>query len=118
MGKKEEIRKIAIERIYRLFELAEEEFSKHPERSKRYVELALKIAKRNNAKMPHELKKNYCKKCHAFLKTENAEFKTLNGLMEITCNECGFTRKHSLIERKTTRKKSADKKGKKPPQSK
>ncbi|GEM_PF-613430 len=110
MGKKEEIRKIATERIHRLFELAEEEFALHPERSRRYVELALRIAKRNNAKMPGELKKKYCKKCGAFLhRGKNAELKESGGILEVKCAECGFVRKLSAQRKKTSEKKCGNK---------
>ena len=84
-------KEIALERIYRLFELAEAEFPKHPERSKRYVELARKIGTRNKAVIPAEFKKKFCKKCGAFLvKGKNAEWKDLGKLLEIECQECGF----------------------------
>ncbi len=84
-------KEIALERIYRLFELAEAEFPKHPERSKRYVELARKIGTRNKAIIPTELKKQFCKKCSAFLvKEKNAEWKKTGTLVEIKCKECGY----------------------------
>ena len=91
MASKNKRREIALERIYRLFELAEQEFEKHPERSKRYVELARKIGTRNKATIPAELKKQFCKKCGCFLKKgKNAEWKELGNLLEIKCQECGF----------------------------
>ena len=84
-------REIALERIYRLFELAEQEFALHSERSRRYVELARKISMRNKAPIPAELKKRFCKKCGAFLvKGKNAEEKAAGELVEIHCKECGF----------------------------
>jgi len=106
MGKKDEVRKIATERIYRLFELAGKEFLAHPERSRRYVELALKIAKRNNAKVPRELKEKYCKKCGAFLKEgKNSELKDGDGILEVKCKECGFARKLSTQSKKNISEK-------------
>src|SRR3989344_644659 len=85
---------IALERIYRLFELAEGEFAKHPERSKRYVQLARKIGTRNRAKIPNELKMQFCKKCGAFLeKGKNAEYIKEGKLLAVTCLECGFVKK-------------------------
>lgn len=83
--------KIALERIWRLFEIAEQEFALHPERSKRYVELARKISMRNKAPIPAELKKRFCKKCGAFLaKGKNCEVKALGEIEQIKCIECGF----------------------------
>lgn len=85
------VQKIALERIYRLFELAEQEFEKHPERSRRYVELARKISTRNRTRIPKELKEKFCKKCGAYLKKgKNAEIVFENGFERIVCKECGF----------------------------
>ena len=84
--------RIALERIWRLFEVAEQEFPLHPERSKRYVELARKIGSRNKATIPLELKKRYCKKCGAFLaKGKNAAWHEQENWVEISCKECGFS---------------------------
>ncbi len=82
--------KIALERIWRLFELAEQEFAAHPERSRRYVALACRISSRNKAPVPPELKKRYCKKCGAFLvEGKNSLRQETGGLLEIECKECG-----------------------------
>ena len=43
---------IAQERMNILFNRAEKEYKEHPERSHRYVELARKISKKYNAKIP------------------------------------------------------------------
>ncbi len=97
---------IGLERIYRLFELAEREFSKHPERSRRYVQTAREISKKVRARIPDELKPRFCKKCGAYLKDgKNAAVSKAGAMLEIRCAECGF-------ERKTGRKpqKKADKK--------
>ncbi len=91
MTNKNKRKEIALERIYRLFEIAEQEFEKHPERSKRYVELARKIGTRNKAVIPSELKKQFCKKCGTFLVNgKNAEWKQKGTLVEIICLECEY----------------------------
>lgn len=87
------VAKISLERIYRLFELAESEFAKHPERAKRYVELARKISRRNKAIIPQELKKKFCKKCGAFLNSKNSKIRITKGYFCVTCKECGNLRK-------------------------
>ena len=98
MGRRQIVGRIALERIYRLFELAGVEFVRHPERSNRYVQLALKIGKRCNVPVPHELKRNYCKKCHAFLKEgANAKIRVSGGILKITCTGCGVTKKISAV---------------------
>ena len=88
------IQQIALERIHRLFELAEKEFPKHPERSKRYIALAKEIGKKATMRFPDEFKTRFCKKCNAYLKKgKNAEI-TKEGTMTIVkCLECGFERK-------------------------
>jgi len=52
--------KIARERIQILFSLAEKEIKKHPERSRRYIELARKLGLRYNVRLPRELKRKFC----------------------------------------------------------
>ena len=93
---KETVQAIALERIYRLFELAEKEFSSNPERSRRYVQLARAIGKRNNVRIPKELKTKFCKKCNSFLKKgKNVELEKKGTLLIVKCKECGFERKTS-----------------------
>jgi len=60
-------RKIAKERIKILFGLAEKEFKKHPERSKRYIQLARKIGLRYNVRLTKEQKRKFCKNCNSLL---------------------------------------------------
>ena len=92
--KKNKFEKIALERIYRLFELAEQNFGQHPERSKRYVDLARKIGTRTNTRIPQELKKSFCKKCSSFLVDgKNAKLQTSGTFLVTRCLECGFERK-------------------------
>ena len=92
------VRAIALERIYRLFELAEMEFDRgNKERANRYVELARKIISRNKAVIPAELKKRFCKKCNAFLKRgKNSAWKKTAKGVEISCMECGAEFKRRL----------------------
>lgn len=92
--KRDIVRRIALERIYRLFELAEKNMEKHPERSKRYIELALKIGKRCKVSIPSELKRHFCKKCGAFLKAGvNSKMRIAKHIVKVTCLNCGYTRK-------------------------
>jgi len=58
---------IAKERIQILFDLAEKEFKKYPERSRRYVQLARKIGLRYNVRLPKEIKRKFCRKCDSLL---------------------------------------------------
>ena len=93
--KKNFVAKISLERIYRLFELADAE--KDKKRSKRYVELARKIATRNRVRIPQELKKSFCKKCGAFLKQGiNSKLRVTKSYLSVSCEECGAAKKISL----------------------
>jgi len=111
MSMNEIVRGIALERIRILFMAADKEFSEHPNRSRRYVELALKIGKKCNVPVPQELKKNYCKKCGAFLKEgRNSKIRISAGIMKITCTECNATKKIAVKrERKQVKKNQARK---------
>lgn len=98
---KDEMKSIAMQRIRKLFELAEKNFNEKPERSRRYVEIARKIAMRHNIRFDYEIKKKFCKKCGAFLLVgKNAKIRISNNIAKVTCLECGLTRKISLKREK------------------
>lgn len=88
--------KLAIERIYRLFELAEKvQTSQTPNKdkyAKRYVGLAKRIGEKLNVSIPKELKKKFCKKCFSLkvISEENPPF------LIVKCTQCGATKKYSL----------------------
>lgn len=86
---------MALERIYRLFELAGQALDEgKPERGKRYVGIARGLAKKHRVRFQQELKTKYCKKCGAFLKEGiNAELKVEGALTTVKCLECGAERK-------------------------
>ena len=83
-------KEMAYERILRLFELADMEFRKHPERSDRYVQLARRIGMRHRVRMPPELKHRICRHCHSYL-VQGATARTrLQGThISTTCLACG-----------------------------
>ena len=82
--------KLALERIYRLFELATK--TKDASLQKRYVSLAKKIGERVNVSIPAELKQTFCKKCFSMdvKTTKEAPF------LIVTCKECKTSNKFSL----------------------
>jgi ribonuclease P protein subunit RPR2 len=81
--------RIARERIKILFELAERELKEHPERSKRYVELARKIGLRYNIRFPRELKRKFCKNCNTLLKPGlTCSVRIQNKMISIKCKSC------------------------------
>ena len=89
--------KIAKERINILFNLAEKEFKKHPERSRRYVELARKMGMRCNIRLTKGQKRKFCKKCNQILipkKTAEIKIGPNKKLVEIKCLVCGSVYRH------------------------
>lgn len=86
------IEQIAIERMYRLIELAEENWNSHPERSKEYISLIKKISSRNKAGIPKEIKTKFCKKCNSFLNTKNSQIRIKHGKRSKKCLNCGAVR--------------------------
>ena len=97
MKGKEKIKRIVRERMYRLIELAGQEFPNHPERSKRYVELIRKLSQKNKVVIPKEIKPRFCKKCGSYLNPgENAKLRLTKQYRVVSCLECGFTRKLAL----------------------
>jgi ribonuclease P protein subunit RPR2 len=92
--KQNKTQKIALERIYRLFELAETIGEEKYE--KRYIELAQTIGKKTKVKIPKELKEKYCKKCLG-MRVEKREEKPF---LIIKCKKCGFEKKFALEKNK------------------
>jgi ribonuclease P protein subunit RPR2 len=88
--------KIALERIYRLFELAEEMHkSKREDKKelvKRYLSLAKRIGEKTNVSIPKKLKKRFCKNCFSM----NIEEKEEKPFLIIKCKDCEFEKKYSL----------------------
>lgn len=88
------IQQIALERIYRLMDLAIENWETHPKRSSDYLQLMKKIGMRNKVKIPKEVKKFYCKKCFSLLiKEKDKETRIKNKVLFIKCRNCNNTKK-------------------------
>ena len=82
------IEKIAVERMHRLIELAEQNWVSHPERSRDYISLIKKISSRNKAGIPKEIKQKFCKKCNSFLNSKNTQIRIKEGKKTTKCLEC------------------------------
>ncbi len=91
---KQKQKQIALERIKRLFEEAEEVFPKNKALANRYISLARKIAMKVRMPIPLEFKRRFCKHCYSYLKPGvNARIRTRGGKVIISCLECKkFTR--------------------------
>jgi dephospho-CoA kinase len=96
-GRKSLVRKISLERMYRLIELAEKNAVVFPDRSKYYIDLLWKISKRNRVRIPLELKKLFCKKCHSFfVEGKNVETRVKKKRVLKKCLNCGKIKMISL----------------------
>ena len=99
--------KLALERIYRLFELAQGLDAKDPaaqKHAKRYLQLAKRIGEKTNTSIPKELKQKYCKKCYS-LKVKQAKREPF---VVVKCEDCGAEKKFG-IEKKPSSTKTAKK---------
>ncbi|MBI1968677.1 ribonuclease P [Candidatus Woesearchaeota archaeon] len=86
---KTEQKRIAQERIRKLFQQADEMFSSHPELANRYMTLARKIAMKARTPIPRELKRKFCKHCFTYLRPGiNARIRTRQGKVVISCLGC------------------------------
>ena len=91
------VKETAWKRIAKLLDLAEANLKKHPERTRRYVELAKKLSSKYNATIPREQKRKICKKCDAFLLPGfNLAIRADKNTkaMVYTCLECGHKKKY------------------------
>jgi ribonuclease P protein subunit RPR2 len=79
---------IAKERIEILFRLAEKEFKKYPERSRRYIQLARKIGLRYNVRLPKEVKRKFCKNCNSLLIPGTTEQVRIDSKTKTVARKC------------------------------
>ena len=83
---------IAVERIKRLFDLADRVSSTRLELADRYVKLAWRLATRYNVRLPPGLKVKLCRKCMVFLKPGiscRVRTRPKPPRIVITCLRCG-----------------------------
>ena len=82
---------IALQRIVRLFELAEADARKDGRnKSDRYVQLARLIGMRYRVRMPSQLKMRICKGCYTYLiPGKNARVRLRGEYITTTCLKCG-----------------------------
>lgn len=95
------MRLLAKEHMKVLFELAEKEFCKHPERSHRYVEIARNISMRTRTRIPWYLRRRFCSGCHHYLVYgKNCRVRTKNMKVVITCLDCGSVMRIPFVREK------------------
>ena len=92
-------RKIAKERINKLFDLARVEALKENwERSRRYIQLARKIAMKFNISLKN-YKRKFCKKCNTYFtsKTVRIRYQKKDKRVTYTCLVCGNVQRYPYV---------------------
>ena len=106
--KREEEKKQALERVKILFDLAKQEFPKHPERSHRYAKMILDIVKKVRIRLPKYIKMFICKECQHFLVPgKNLRVRSEKGFMIYECLDCGNIKKYGYLKEKHAKKNSS-----------
>ncbi|MBI3412922.1 MAG: ribonuclease P [Candidatus Aenigmarchaeota archaeon] len=85
-------KELALERVNRLFELAEEARIEKTGMENRYVELARQMAMHYKVGMPRELRTRFCRSCGSYLSpgsTSTVRTRAAKRAVVIKCNKCG-----------------------------
>jgi ribonuclease P protein subunit RPR2 len=86
--KSDSVKKASLDRISRLFELAEKN-KLDPPLASRYVTLARKISARHKVKLPSNLKRRFCKNCGSyFIAGVSLRVRLRGGKTVYTCSGC------------------------------
>ena len=93
-------KKIAEERIQRLFELAEQNFHDNPTRTHRYVMLARLISMRYRVRLTRDEKRKICKHCYHYLVPgNNCRIRLKGQTVLTTCLNCGKQSRYPYSEK-------------------
>ncbi|WP_128693036.1 ribonuclease P protein component 4 [Methanoculleus taiwanensis] len=91
-------RKIARERIEVLFRQAAAFHPENPAWSNRCVELARKIGMRHRVRIDRRFKRQFCRRCNAFLVPgENMRVRIHRGRVIVTCLLCGHRARYPVV---------------------
>lgn len=95
---KEEAKRIAKERVDKLFEMAERAAAANDFRSAdRYVEMAWDIKLKFRIALTKHQKQLFCRRCLKFLADgKTGRYRTEKGQLVITCLNCGSARRYPL----------------------
>lgn len=95
LEKKKFIKRASAEAVEILLDQAEQAFASHPQRSRRYVQMAFALIKKNRIRLPREMRLRFCKKCLRYWmpdKTVTITFEPRRNGMLFTC-ACGAKRR-------------------------
>ncbi len=83
------IQKIAIERMWRLDELAAENVHEHPTRARKYVQLIRGLSTRFRVPIPMQIRNRFCKTCENYwMDGVNVTRRITNHTMNMNCMIC------------------------------
>ena len=100
-------KKIAQERIEKLFDFAKEEAkNENFEKTKRYIELARKIAMSHNISLS-KYKRKFCKNCNTFFNSKTLKVRNQKNKMITThvCKFCGNIQRYPYVKEKLKKRK-------------
>ncbi|MEM4699952.1 MAG: ribonuclease P protein component 4 [Candidatus Nezhaarchaeales archaeon] len=105
------VKDLALQRIARLFEAAEEVYRKYPEVADRYVELARRISMRCRVRIPRPLRRRFCHSCYRFLVPGVSCRVRLSPRRSphvvITCLRCGYIHRIPIASRRPPKPEAA-----------
>ena len=103
------MRHIAEERVDILLKLARDSVKSDPSLSKRYVELAQRIAMRSGVRLGPERKQFICKNCKSpLVPGVNCRVRVRTELgthVVVTCLECGSTKRYPAVKEKRLKRR-------------
>jgi len=109
MQRENNIAKIAKERIEILFNEAKKSLEENKiSKAKRYITLALKIGMKAKVRIPKELRRKFCEKCHIYFipeKTLRVRIKKGESRINYTCLLCGNVKRYPYIKEKVNHKR-------------
>ncbi|MEM2192211.1 MAG: hypothetical protein QXG38_01185 [Candidatus Hadarchaeales archaeon] len=88
--KKGDLKIIAMERVERLLNFADEVFHRYPELADRYVKRAWAIKEKFLLRLPREIKLKFCRKCLSFWRPgATCRVRERKKIVTIKCLKCG-----------------------------
>ncbi|MBR9677957.1 MAG: ribonuclease P [Nanoarchaeota archaeon] len=98
-------KKIAVERMEILFELAKQTVKKDEEQAKKYVKIIKKINTKTKTRIPPKIKHFLCKKCDSVLiPGYNATVRMKQGRKITRCKECKEIKRQPYTREKKLKK--------------
>lgn len=108
------MKKIARERVERLFQLADDTFHEHPARAQRYIQIARRVAMAARERIRPALKRRICHGCKRFLVPgANCRYrlqsrKGQGSRVVVTCLECKHQTRYYIKKRHQRRRRTTN----------